>query len=100
MVDLYRGRHWSYIKLNCDPMMNIIEKIVAHAKHIAGSILSEKEYYYLMFKCETDDDIALIKSMTLEECKYFLDCCWYLGIEHTTDWQLIFMRNYKKFYHG
>jgi hypothetical protein len=78
--------------------MNFIEKLIAHIKgNYTCRILTEREYYYLMFGCETDDDISLIKSMTLDECNYYLDCCWYLGLENTTKYQFTFMKNYRKF---
>jgi len=76
-----------------------LEKIIAHIKgDFFGRVLTENEYYYLMFNCENEDDIKLIKSMTEDECRYYLDCCWYFGIENTTVTELTFMRNYRKFY--
>lgn len=76
------------------------EKIVAFIKgDILGRVLTEKEYYYLMFRCETEDEISLIKSMTSDECRFFLDACWYFGIEHTNQCQLEFMKVYRKYSH-
>lgn len=81
--------------------ISFVEKIIANIKgNILGSTLNQKEYYYLTFGCETSDDIDLIKSMTPDECKYFLDCCWYLGIDHTAEFTLTFMKSYRKFYRG
>lgn len=79
--------------------MGLLEKIIAHIKgDILCQVITEKEYYYLMFRCECDDDINLIKSMTIEECKYYLDCCWYLGVEDTEKFELTFLKKYRKFH--
>lgn len=80
--------------------ITLIEKIIAVIKgELLNKTLETKEYYYLTFGCETEDDITLIKSTTLEEAKYFLDCCWYLGIERACVYQLGFMKRYRKFKH-
>lgn len=75
-----------------------VEKLIALVKgNLIGKVLSEKEYYYLMFSCKNDDDIKLIKSMTMDECKYYLDCCWYFDIDNPSQYQLDFMKRYRKF---
>lgn len=77
--------------------MNFIKKLVAFIKANTNRVLTESEYYFIVFGCETPEDIALIKSVTIEECKYFLDCCWYLDIKYPELHQLKFMRIYRKF---
>jgi len=78
--------------------MNLLEKIIAHVKgDLLGRVLSEKEYYYLKFGCETSEDITIIKSTTAYEAKIFLDCCWYFGVERPSHVQLEFIKTYRKF---
>jgi hypothetical protein len=78
--------------------ITFLGKIVAHVKgDLLGRVLTWPEYYYLMFGCETSDDINLIKSMTPEECRYFVTCCWYFGVEHTNRCQLGFLKVYRRY---
>jgi hypothetical protein len=78
--------------------MKFTEKVISHIKgDILGIVLTENEYYYLMFRCENADDIKLIKSMTPEECKLYFDCCWYFGVSDAAKLELGFLKAYRKF---
>lgn len=52
--------------------MTPVDKILAVLKgEIIGHIITEKEYYYLMFGCENNTDIEVIKSITVDEIAKF-----------------------------
>lgn len=52
--------------------MTPVDKILAVLKgEIIGHIVTEKEYYYLMFGCENNTDIEVIKSITVDEIAKF-----------------------------